>query len=150
MANRATLSCVQDMCQTVTQTQAAFGGKVVTLIGDFRQTCPVVPHATRAQIVAVSIRSSHLWPLFTIYRLTQPIQNASDLQYAAMIDAIGDGQQSEVNLDMIKHVRTYDVLIDFVFPPTILPNPLHCLTHAILASTNEQVNRINDSIYQTL
>jgi ATP-dependent DNA helicase PIF1 len=67
-----------------------------------------------------------------------------------MIDHIGDGQQSEVNLHMVKHVRTYQALIDFVFPSNTASDPTYCLTHTVLASTHEQVDLINDSIYQTL
>jgi PIF1-like helicase len=67
-----------------------------------------------------------------------------------MINDIGDGHQSEVNLHMLKHVRTYQALIDFVFPQNVVSNPTSCLTHIVLASTHEQVDKINDSIYQTL
>ena len=38
-----------------------FGGKVVVLGGDFRQTLPVIPRASPAQILSASIARSDLW-----------------------------------------------------------------------------------------
>ncbi|KZT08458.1 uncharacterized protein LAESUDRAFT_607444, partial [Laetiporus sulphureus 93-53] len=46
-ANRAVLECVEETCRRVMRNDQPFGGKVVILLGDFRQTCPVVPSAGR-------------------------------------------------------------------------------------------------------
>jgi len=74
-----------------------FGGKVVILLGDFRQTCPVIQRGTRAQIVSASIHSSPLWTYFNVHQLTAPICNAEDIPYADMVDAIGDGSGPETS-----------------------------------------------------
>ncbi|KAF8197264.1 PIF1-like helicase-domain-containing protein [Mycena galopus ATCC 62051] len=42
MANRAVLSCVEETCRRVMGNDLPFGGKVIFLLGDFRQTCPVI------------------------------------------------------------------------------------------------------------
>ena len=103
-----------------------FGGKVVLLLGDFRQTCPVIPRAFRTQVVQASIRSSPLWSLFTICRLSTPIRNASDPEFANFVDAIGDGAGPETPLPLIDRVDTANDLIDFVYPPHILSSPHAC------------------------
>ena len=41
-----------------------FGGKVIILSGDWRQTLPVVKGASRAQIVNICLNRSHLWNTF--------------------------------------------------------------------------------------
>ena len=42
MANRAVFSCVEDISRRIMGNDELFGGKIVILLGDFRQTCPVI------------------------------------------------------------------------------------------------------------
>ena len=81
MAKSAVLRCVDETCRRIMHNDLPFGGKVVVLLGDFRQTCPVIRFGTRRQIVGASIRSSALWPHFVVRRLTKPIRNAEDLPF---------------------------------------------------------------------
>jgi hypothetical protein len=41
-----------------------FGGKIVIIAGDFRQTLPVMQRAGRAQIIGACLKKSPLWRLF--------------------------------------------------------------------------------------
>ena len=91
MANRAVLACVDETCQKIMPSSLPFGGKVVVLLGDFRQTCPVIHKGTKAEVINASISHSATWPNFTICRLITPIRNAGDPAFAAFVDAIGDG-----------------------------------------------------------
>jgi len=145
-ANQAVLNCASETCQRCTESQLPFGGKTVILLGDFRQTCPVVKKGSRIQIIQASIRSSPLWKHFTMYRLTLPIRNAGDLPFAHFVDAIGDGAGPEIPLTMFNIVHSAEELTDFVYPTTILSQPAKCLERAILAPTNEQVNLYNSII----
>lgn len=146
MANSAVLNCVEETCRRVMHNDLPFGGKVVVLLGDFRQTCPIIRYGTRQQIVDASISSSPLWKTFSVYRLTQPIRNAEDLAYAAFVDSIGDGSGPHVELGMLERVSRRDDLIHFVYPEHILQDPVACLKRAILAPTNEQVDDYNREI----
>lgn len=128
MANRAVFSCVEDISRRVMGNDELFGGKIVILLGDFRQTCPVIRRGTRIQVVDASLKSSPLWPSFNIMRLTEPIRNAED------------------PLNGLRIVYTAQDLIDFVYPSDILLHPHHCLQRAILAPTNAQVDMYNDAI----
>ena len=127
-------------------TNLPFGGKIILLLGDFRQTCPVIWQCTCADVVRASIKSSHLWPLFQIRRLTQPLQNAQDPLFARYVDSIGDGLGPQVSLDMLQKTTDKNRLIDFVFPPETYQQPLTCLARCILAPTNAQVDAYNDMI----
>jgi hypothetical protein len=73
MANRAVLACVDDVCRRIMGRDIAFGGKTVILLGDFRQTGPVIRCGSRKEVVDTSIRISSLWPKFQVFRLEQPI-----------------------------------------------------------------------------
>ena len=62
MANRAVLACVEETCQCVMKNDSLFGGKIMILLGDFRQTCPVIHGGSLAQIVDASITcESHMY-----------------------------------------------------------------------------------------
>ena len=54
-----------------------FSGKTVVLLGDFRQTCPVIRCGSRLQVVDACIQRSILWPNFVIRRLNQPIRSVN-------------------------------------------------------------------------
>lgn len=123
-----------------------FGGKVMILLGDFRQTCPVIRYGTRAQVVDASLVSSPLWPLFTIYRLSTPIRNAEDPEFATFVDNIGDGAGPNVPLDFIQRVDSTQQLIDYVYPAHLLTNPLLCSRRSILAPTHRQVDQYNAAV----
>jgi hypothetical protein len=51
------------------------------LLGDFRQTCPVIRRGSRAEVVDASIKSSPLFSHFSTFRLTIPIRNAEDPEF---------------------------------------------------------------------
>lgn len=146
MCNRAVLACVEETCRRATSSVAPFGGKSFILLGDFRQTCPVIRKGNRAQVVDASIRSSPLWRLFKIFHLTLPIRNAADPEYADFVDRIGDGAGPDIDLRILD-IRTEPAdLIEFVFPDNILSDPAACTKRAILAPTNRQVDRYNTTI----
>ena len=60
-----------DLFEAVCRALNDLQGKVCVTFGDFKQIAPVVPHASRLQIVQASIVSSHLWPNFKIKELTK-------------------------------------------------------------------------------
>jgi len=150
MTNKAVLACMEEVCRKVTHTATPFGGKIVILLGDFRQTCPVVRKGSKQDTIDACIKSSPLWPLFTVETLNTPIRNASDPDYAAFLTQVGDGTTSTVNLDMLEKVTTEEELISSVFPPDVLHVPGSCLSRAILAPTNKQVDHYNRLIYTAL
>ena len=80
-----------------------FGGKVVILGGDFRQTLPVIPSGTPHQIIHVSLSKSHsLWPHFEYFELKEnmrvekvrqacPAKTAELEEFATWLLQLGDG-----------------------------------------------------------
>jgi len=150
MTNKAVLTCMEEVCWNVTHTATPFRGKIVILLGDFWQTCPIVWKGSKQDTVDVCIKSSPLWPLFTVETLNTPIQNASNPDYAAFLTQVGNGMTSTVNLDILEKVTTEEELISSVFPSDILHVPKSCLSRAILAPTNKQVDHYNHLIYTAL
>ena len=65
------LEALDRTLQDIRHNDNPFGGLVVVLGGDFRQTLPVVKRASRAAIVESSIKRSHLWENVTSFTLSQ-------------------------------------------------------------------------------
>lgn len=150
MANRAVLAAVDEVCRRIMGCETPFGGKVIILLGDFRQTCPVVRYGSRAQVIDASIKSSPLWPLFTVLPLVTAVRNAADPEYAAFVDAIGDGAGPDVDLSILPRVQNQAELRSTIYPAQTLREPIECATRAILAPTNRQVDAYNDEIMDML
>ena len=70
MANKYIIHCVDRLMKEVNNTDKPFGGVKLILGGDFRQVLPVVPQATRSEIVSCTIKNSYLWSLMTKLQLT--------------------------------------------------------------------------------
>jgi ATP-dependent exoDNAse (exonuclease V) alpha subunit len=47
-----------------------FNNKVVILIGDARQLPPVIKNGDKIDVISASMKSSHLWEIFQIFKLT--------------------------------------------------------------------------------
>ena len=150
MANKAVFHAVHETCCRCMDENLLFGGKVVVLLGDFRQTAPVIRGGTRHQLIDASIKSSPLWPSVCVMTLTEPIRNTCDLEYATFVDDIGEGRLEAMPLNMFKCTTTPTDIIDFVYPRHILDQPLALNSRAILAATNHQVDLYNDQILQML
>jgi ATP-dependent DNA helicase PIF1 len=152
MANRAVLACVDDVLRLcMSNEEEIFGGKIMLLLGDFKQTCPVVPHGSKEDILQASIRSFSLWSSLRIFHLTEPIRNAVDPDFSDFVESIGIGTNgSRVDLSIIGAKQTADELIDFVYPSEILDDPVTCALRSVLAPTNIQVDNYNAKIMKRL
>ena len=148
MANKAAVECVDAMLRRITNVDTPFGGKIFVALGDFRQTCPVIRRGGRTEIISASIRSSYLWPSFQLYHMSIPIRQQSDPIFATTIDAIGNGAGPNVEIPLVKQGKTADDLIDFVFPPNVLNNPILCCNRSILAPLNRQIDNYNQMVMQ--
>ena len=146
MENRAVLACVEECCRKIMGNQMPFGRKVIVLLGDFRQTCPVIPRGTKVDILNACISQCHLWPQFEIARLITPIRNANDPALASFVDAIGDGAGPNVDLSFLTRATSIKDVINFVYSQDITNDPTACLRRCILAPTNAQVDLYNAEV----
>ena len=150
MANRAVFECVDDVLKRIMQSEEPFGGKVIVFSGDFRQTCPVIPHGGRDDIIEASIKSSYIWSSINIYKLTVPIRQAEDVEFRNYLDSVGEDALDTVPIMHLQTCLTRKCLIDFVFPEDVLHNPLSCVSRSILCPTNKQVESYNMDILKRL
>ena len=157
--------CLRDICSS----DAPFGGKVVLLAGDLRQTLPVVPFADRDEIIRCSVPSSRIWKSGCLqhFCLTQNLRAASDPAFSAFLLRIGDGSEpydlehgaSTVHLpaqllaplgttlaEFLAHVYGDIASASLSALQTPTTDALNFLaTRAILAPKHEDVNALNDA-----
>ncbi|CAN1125403.1 ATP-dependent DNA helicase PIF1 [Linum perenne] len=120
-----------------------FGGSTVVFGGDFRQTLPVIPKATRTEIVNSSIKRSYLWAGMKVIKLCQNMRlhregctscEADEIQsFSKWIVDTGDGVSSIVYVKAIY----FDVHEKYA-------NPTYFADRAILAPLHEIMSSIND------
>jgi hypothetical protein len=94
MMHNVYLAAIDRLLQHLMRTDVPFGGKLILLAGDFRQTCPVIERASRPTIVAASARSSPLWLELPVreFQLSKPQRFGGEhTPWSRWLLALGDG-----------------------------------------------------------
>uniref|UniRef100_A0A0R0JM12 ATP-dependent DNA helicase n=1 Tax=Glycine max TaxID=3847 RepID=A0A0R0JM12_SOYBN len=159
---------LRDIITDKSKSSQIFGGKVIVFGGDFRQILPVIPRGTRSDIVNAAINSSYLWDSCEILTLTKNMHLHNNLEsvdeqetatFAKWILDVGDGIIDDENdgyatIQIPAHllITQYDDPISAIVKSTFPDldqhhnNPEFFKSKAILASTNETVEQINDYV----
>ncbi|KAG4986434.1 hypothetical protein GYH30_033934 [Glycine max] len=147
---------LRDVIKAKSSAYKIFGGKVMLFGGDFRQILPVIPRGSRSNIVNSTINSSYLWnhchvlTLLKNMRLeanTDAIDKEEIAAFAKWILNIGDGTAGQPN-DSYEYDDSLYAIVNSTFPnlSSHHTNPEYFQPRAILASTNETVQEVNDYI----
>ena len=154
MANKASIECADQLLRMIMQNNYPFGGKLFLALGDFRQVAPVIRNSSGPTSTYLSsIRSSPLWHNFNILKLEIPIRNATDPQYAAWIDCIGNGiaeTDNIVQLDLIQPVKDICDAISYLYPPNTLANAVDVSNRSFLSVLNKYVDEFNEQMLKFL
>jgi ATP-dependent DNA helicase PIF1 len=161
---------LRDVLKTVDERNKdiPFGGKVVVLGGDFRQILPVMPKATRPEIVYGTVNSSNLWRYCEVLTLTKNMRvlsgaSEADIEerklFSDWVLSIGDGTTGVINDVDISVEIPSDLLIPSSGNPiasiveSTYPNLLgnigkseYFQSKAILAPKNTIVDQVNDYV----
>lgn len=159
---------LRDVMSKFNNSDEVFGGKVVVFGGDFRQILPVVPRGSRSDIVHSAINASYIWHSVQVLTLTKNmrLQGGSNEQeknnianFLEWLLKIGEGTVSEPNDGYADICFPDDLLIkDFHDPIVAIVNSTYSdfsnnyedisylKSRAILASTLEVVDKINDHV----
>ncbi|KAG2596891.1 hypothetical protein PVAP13_5KG209907 [Panicum virgatum] len=155
-----------------------FGGKVVVLGGDPKQILPVIENGSKSQIISASIVKSYLWKHVTTIYLTENMrlkrinQNTSEYKeiesFNNWILSVGNGDTKDstnnddasdsvlVQIPEELLIRTtghkIGALVHYTYPDfqTNFQHPNYLKERAILATTNEIVDEINDYMINIL
>jgi len=122
-----------------------FGGKVVLLGGDWKQSLPVVKREPLAgQVAACFLSSDTLYPHFKQVKLTQNMRVAPDeVEFCKWLESIGTGKLDSVELPDAMVAHSYQELIDHAYGPLASEDPIKALEGLILATIHPDVKAGN-------
>lgn len=172
MLDRYMLEALDRTLRDLLDNEKPFGGKIIILAGDFRQCLPVVPGASRPETVQHCINQSSLWSHFKIMKLTVNMRiHASGDRVLQEFDdwslSIGNGERKSIRLpenyvtvrvktnslsDSNSEGKAMQDFCDQVFPDIgqNIDNPRWLEGRALLATTNKEVNMLNDTLQEKL
>ncbi len=137
-----------------------FGGKMMVMGGDKRQTLPVVRYGSKLDILRTCVTFSPLWNCVKTFHLESPQRDKEDPEYSHFVLRIGEDKIDKVSLEtengaeelvplhMIQPVRDMAELIDFVYDD--IENEQSCRKRAILSGTNANIKELNEMILERL
>ena len=171
MMHKFAFEAVDRTLRDITQIDKPFGGKIFIFGGDFRQILPVIPHATRADIVSASLSKSYIWRHLKIMKLTINMRlcqshnsqddNSKQKEFAEFLLKIGNGEYSTnsntenmitLSADMTITKGNLTDLADFVYPNLAKNsgNVNYMVGRAILTPKNTDVDIISDMLMSRL
>ena len=130
MANKMLLECVDRSIREVMENDQPFGGITVVFSGDWRQCLPIVPRGGKAEIMAATMKSSNLWRVAIVHKLTENMRLRTGgedyADFANWLMRVGNGTEvtyPEVGEGMIRipdanrsQVATLQEFCDEIFP----------------------------------
>ncbi|XP_023246588.1 uncharacterized protein LOC106641723 [Copidosoma floridanum] len=125
MSHRAHIEAINRTLQDLRSNQNLMGGITFVFAGDFRQTLPVIPRGTRADIIHACSKSSFLWHYVESLHLSTNMRAhlcGRNTEFPTQLLKIGDGtienENGFITLDQSigKLVTTVDNLISEVYP----------------------------------
>ncbi|XP_061395853.1 ATP-dependent DNA helicase PIF1-like, partial [Musca vetustissima] len=161
MAHKKSLEALDRTLQDLRDNQQPFGGALILLAGDFRQTLPVLSRSTPADELNACLKSSHLWRYVKKLSLTlnmriQLQNHASARLFARQLLDIGNGKIATDNVtglitlpaDCCVLTESKEALISNVYPDIErnFTNHQWLSDRAILAAKNKDVSDINVDI----
>ncbi|GFU26444.1 ATP-dependent DNA helicase [Trichonephila clavipes] len=97
MAHKHSLEALNRILKDIKNSDKLFGGTLLVLSGDFRQTLPVIPRSTYADEINACLKSSPLWRIVEKLQLkinmrVQMLQDPSAETFSKQLLDIGDGK----------------------------------------------------------
>lgn len=142
---------LKDLCKN----DKLFGGKTILMCGDFRQTLPVISHATRVSLIENCITS---WPEFSKFHkvtLTQHMRaHQNEIEFVDFLCNLGNGEiltHPQIGSDIIElpaiSVAEPSTIIEDIYGNVSETIPhLRLLNSVILAPKNDDCAFINNEI----
>nr|CAD2194075.1 unnamed protein product [Meloidogyne enterolobii] len=154
MIHKRALSTIDLKLKEIMKSNIDFGGKIMLMAGDFRQTLPIQKHATRAEICDLTVKRSRFWKSAKKYRLSKNMRALdSEKHFAKELLDIGSGiwnnEQDEVVLP-IDCISKGD-LVDEIFGYVIADKNWNEMANmAIVAPKNVDVKELNNRVLNML
>uniref|UniRef100_A0A8D8T3L0 ATP-dependent DNA helicase n=1 Tax=Cacopsylla melanoneura TaxID=428564 RepID=A0A8D8T3L0_9HEMI len=165
MAHKKSMEALDRTMRDFRNNQNIFGGTMILLAGDFRQTLPVIPRATPADELNACLKSSVLWKHVKVLTLNMnmrvELQNDdSGRMFGKQLLDIGNGKIPSdpvtgcisFPLNFCQFAESKSDLIQKVFPNIAVNHQNHAWLseRAILAAKNVDVSDLNMKIQEEI
>jgi len=161
LANKLTIETIDRTLRDIRVSPELFGGLSIIFAGDFRQLLPVIPNASRTEIVNSCIKKSIIWRQLEIYTLeiNERMKNPNDIMYLEYVLSIGNnkcpgivvGDEYYVKMLEETSIPGNDIkqLAKFIYNDKNNETTFdYYKKRAILCPSNECVKKVNDYIFQ--
>lgn len=166
--------CFRDIMSSVhpAKKNKPFGGVAVIFGGDYRQILPVIPKATRGEIVNASLNQSKLWNQCQVFLLQRNMrlgrgknnqENQKIADFARWVLDVGDGKIDNIHPENIfidpeiiipkqyvieKFSNAVKTIIDVTYPDFLrmFSSESYLKERAILTPTNAIVDQVNSEV----
>ena len=108
MMHRFAINAVDRMFRSVKQVDEPFGGVTVVFMGDWRQTLPVVPLASKEQKIASTLLFADCWKYVKVIRLTENLRirkHGGDAKWSDYLLRVGEDKLSKSSVNGIEYTR---------------------------------------------
>ena len=165
MAHKRSLEALNRTLKDLRNNQNIFGGAMILLSGDFRQTLPIIPRSTVADELNACLKSSNLWRHVKTLQLTTNMrvfleQDQTAIMFSKQLLDIGNGKVAvdassgfiTLPTDFCHFVDSKEELIQRVFTniQQQFRNHNWLSERAILAAKNKDVDDVNATIQNFL
>jgi hypothetical protein len=144
------LEIIDEKFKEIMETNHLFGGKILLMGGDFRQTLPIMKYATKSQLLDLSVKKSLFWNKFKKFKLTKNMRvNPEEKEFAEFLLQLGEGKLNDADdyVTLPAHCVRYEDLVEKIFGNVIdLKDFKEICKRAILAPLNVDVDEINDKV----
>jgi hypothetical protein len=148
------LSLINAKMQEICGNELFFGGKILIVAGDFRQTLPVLKNGSRSQIVSNTLKLNPLWKFVKHYKLTKNMRaDPAAIEFAQYLLDVGNDSlnDSEDEMPIPQNCICDGDLAEAVFGHHIAGENWEQMTKtAILAPLNIGVDEINENVLNML
>ncbi len=164
--SKTAIEVLNNTLKYILKTDKFMGGKIVVLMGDFKQCLPIVSDGNWASSINMCMNNSEIWHKFKPYRLTENMRLKNDpvsQKYANQILDIGNGIFPTHSIngvdDLIQIPEQWllksnklDDLINKSYHNinTNYTNPKYFADRAILTPLNEDVWDINEKVLEKI
>eukprot|EP00116_Pleurobrachia_bachei_P000295 sb/3460557/ len=144
------LRAIDFMLRDITGNSVPFGGKLIVLAGDFRQTLPVTPKSSVKGILENCAFNSPLWRHVNPLDLTVNVRaDPSELEFKDWLLQLGDGtlrsthpDATRMQIDIPPQCNVTNDIVAAVFPDFSVDRT----RSVIVTPLNQDVNTLNDKI----
>lgn len=151
------LRCIDNLLREIMCNESPFGGKVILLGGDFRQTLPVVPRGNRIKIVETCLKSSPLWKHFVQLQLYENMRSEGQNNFNRWLLNIGEGKTPVIpnlvpgTIEIPQSMICKESIISEIYGNQLnIETVQNLATKVILTTKNAHAMNINNEVLNLL